>query len=143
MVVSAAITYQGRYPDIYTSFFDNGPNYVNLYSVLASRSGYKGAVLGVPNGGSVFGVTLTNDQVQALGNAIRLHLATGSVNQTINGVQIVSSGTTSINVVVAAVSFTINLTNGDAANLAQAALQFVSSGAPHSPSTDQSPLINS
>jgi hypothetical protein len=136
----ASTTYQGLYPLIYT--FGSGASYLNLYPTPWHWGGYRGASLGVPNSGSLYGVALTNDQIQALGNAIRLHLATGSVNQTISGVQVASSGTTSINVVVAAVSFTINLGNADAANLAMACLQYVSTGSYAAPHTDGSPIGN-
>jgi hypothetical protein len=136
----ATVTYQGTYPLIYS--FGSGASYLNVYQAPWHWGGFKGAYVGVPNSGALYTVSVTNEQIQQIGNAIRLHLATGSVNQTVNGVQVVSSGTTSINVVVAAVSFTINLGNSDAANLAQSCLQYVSTGAPHQQTSDGATLGN-
>lgn len=127
----ASIPNAGVYPLVYT--IGSGTSYLNVYQNF-DRWAFRGAYVGVPNSGSLYTVKLSTAQLQSLGNAIRMHLSTGVVNQTINGVQVVSNGA-SLNVVVAAVSFTITLAPNDAANLATALLQYVVTGAPPQPAS--------
>jgi len=84
-------------------------------------------------------VTLTNDQVQALGNAIRMHLSTGSVNKTIGGVQVVTHDANSVDITVSGT--TTNLDNDSAAGLADGALRYVVTKQPPQVHTDQNPLL--
>ena len=128
--MSAAITYQSRYPDVYAypgplgTFGIPASTYLNVYSFVSTGGYLRGASV-VVSGGT--GVLLTTTQLQQCANAIRMHLATGSTNVTINGVQVQTSGA-SLN--VTAGGQTITLANSDAANLASNVLLYTVTGAP-------------
>lgn len=128
--MSAAITYQSRYPDVYAypgplgTFGIPASTYLNLYSFISTGGFLRGANL-VASGGTA--VHLTTTQLQQFANAIRMHLTTGSVNQTINGVQVQTSGA-GVNVTVS--GNTVFLGNSDAANLASQVLSYTVTGQP-------------
>lgn len=126
--MSAAVTYQNRYPDIYAypGFLGTSPasTYINLYSFVSTGGFLRGANVVVSNGTAVL---LTTAQLQQFANAIRMHLATGSTNVTVNGAQVQTSGA---GVNVTAGGNTINLANSDAANLASNVLRYTVTGAP-------------
>src|SRR6201984_3928830 len=98
--MSAAITYQSRYPDVYAypgplgTFGIPASTYLNLYSFVSTGGYLRGASVIVSGGTAVL---LTTAQLQQFANAIRMHLATGSTNVTVNGVQVQTSGT-SVNI---------------------------------------------
>jgi hypothetical protein len=124
----SSVSYLGTYPLVFS--IGSGASYLNAYQIPDNWGGYRGLYIGVPSGGSVSTIKLSTAQVQSMGAAIRQHLSTGLTNQTFSGIQVVSSGTASVNIVVAAVPFTINLTNDQASQLAQALLLYVSTGQP-------------
>ncbi len=125
----ASITFNGVYPLLYsypTVYASYPPaSYLNIYPNTIAGGFLRGANLIVSGGAAVL---LTTAQLQQFAGTIRMHLSTGSINQTINGVQVVSSGTTSINITVS--GNTINVPNNDAALIASAVLRYTVTGAP-------------
>jgi hypothetical protein len=124
----SAITFQGQYPNIYTypTFYVSYPpaSYFNVYPFVSTGGFLRGANL-IVSGGSA--VRLTTVQLQQFANAIRMHLTTGSTNTTINGVQVVTSGS-GVNITVS--GNTILIPNDDAADLATRVLRYTVTGAP-------------
>jgi len=124
---------------IIMSNFHNGPieifffpwNYASATflklepNALAVASGqYRGATI-VNQSGQL---TLSTSQLQAIGNAIRMHLATGSISVTIGGVQLATYADGTLDVTFA--SITTNLDNDSAGGLATSVLRYVVSGPP-------------
>ena len=128
--MSAAITYQSRYPDVYAypgslgTFGIPASTYLNVYSFISTGGFLRGASFIVSGGTAVL---LTTAQLQTFANAVRMHLATGSVNQNVNGIQVQTSGS-GINVTVS--GNTVFLANSDASSLASAVLRYTVTGAP-------------
>jgi hypothetical protein len=102
----------------------NGVNYLKVFAApVTQMTNYptSGAYIVVPNGGSPYTVLMTNDQLRLIANAISSHLATGSVNTTVNGVTVATdSGSGGVNVTVTAVPYTYLLTNVQARSMAMA-----------------------
>ena len=123
----ASITLLGRYPTLYSypKFYASYPpaSYLNVYSFISTGGFLRGASIVVSGGTAVL---LTTTQLQTFASAIRQHLATGSTNVTVNGVQVVTSGA-GVNITVS--GNTINLPNNDAAELATRVLRYTVTGA--------------
>ena len=123
----ASITFGGRYPTLYSypKYYPSypPPSYLNVYSFVSTGGYLRGANLIVSRGTAVL---LTTNQLQTFANAIRQHLATGSTNVTVNGVQVVTSGA-GVNITVS--GNTLNLPNNDAAELASRVLRYTVTGA--------------
>jgi len=128
--MSAAITYLSRYPDVYaypgalSTFGVPASTYLNVYSHVSTGGFLRGANVVVSGGTAVL---LTTTQLQQFGTAIRMHLATGNTNTTVNGVQVQTSGA---GVNITAGGNTVFLGNADAANLATLVLLYTVTGGP-------------
>jgi hypothetical protein len=129
-MAAASITFNSLFPLLYT--FGGGTSYLNLYPVRGRFVLWIGATLGVPNGGSLYTISLTNDQVQTLGNALRFYLATGTASGTINGIAL-SNGNPGVTFTIGAISYSITLSDTEVAKLASAALQYIVTKAPPQP----------
>jgi hypothetical protein len=124
----ASITFGGVYPNLYSypTYYASypPPTYLNVYPNTVTGGFQRGANFIVSGGTAVL---LTTAQLQTFANAIRMHLATGNTNTTINGISVVTSGS-GVNVTVS--GNTIFLANSDAASLASAVLRYTVTGAP-------------
>ncbi len=115
------------------------PTFFKLYAGFVSTwSVYRGAFIGVSSGS----VSLTTDQVQRMGIAIRRCLSTGATALSIDGVVTVSThDAASIDITLTALSYTQNLMNDEAAKLATAATKYVATQSPpQNPSAAPTPF---
>jgi uncharacterized membrane protein len=107
--------------------------FFKLYAAQMTTQGsvfYRGGFIGVSSGS----VSLTTDQVQRMGLAVRRCLSTGATGLSIDGVVTVSThDATSIDITLTALSYTQNLTNDEASKLAAAASKYVVTQSPPQP----------
>ncbi len=117
---TVAQVFQNEAFDVFT--LTNGPNYFKVFAAPTNIWGFgplSGVYIGVPNSGSLFTVFLTQDQTRQMANALSLHVVTGSINKTVNGVTIATTAG-GVNITVNSISYTTFLTTAQAQQLANA-----------------------